>query len=309
MSSKEVQPTPYSLDGYNLYKRDVGRYPTLTEEEIIFYAQTMESGNVAQAQLTAWSEAGMEPMPDELDEALRCAREGNDARTQLILGNLRLVTKIAWRYATPAVSVMDLIQEGNLGLARAVDKFDWRLGSKFSDYAKWEIRSAVLNAREKARLVQIPRTIAENRKKVLAAQRHFEALYNRQPDRIELADWASLTEADIDEVTDAYRDLLWLDAPISNSGDGAVWHDFVRERNSDTTENFDTLRRTETALAVLTDRELDIVCSFFAIHGGSNQTLMEIGDRHNLKVQATYQVKARAIKKMQRAVMAQASGE
>ena len=239
-----------SLDSLRLYLREIGRVPLLTADQEVCLAKRVERGDVA-------------------------------ARTQMIEANLRLVVSIARLHVGRGLSFLDLIQEGSLGLIRAVEKFDYRRGFKFSTYATWWIRQAVSRAvADKARTIRIPIHMVERLNKVVHIQRQLVQRLGREPRPDEIAEELELTAEQVREILRTAQFPVSLEKPIGEEEDSKL-SDFVKDELAQSP--FDvtavSLRREgiDDALSALTERERRIIELRYGLHGGQPRTLDEVG--------------------------------
>ncbi len=238
-----------TTDALQLFLRETGRHPLL---------------NAAQ----------------EVELAKRIERGDTDAKQRMIESNLRLVVSIAKRYQNQGLPFLDLIQEGTLGLIRAVEKFDWRRGYKFSTYATWWIRQAVARGlADKARTIRMPVHIVERLHKMNRAERSLLAQLGREPTLEEIADQAHLPLRHAQEVQRAPRVSASLDQPIGEQGD-AVFADFVASEGPPPEEEIEVSLRSQAligALSILEDREREVLILRYGLGDGEPKTLEEIG--------------------------------
>jgi RNA polymerase primary sigma factor len=237
----------------------------------------------------------------EVELAKRIERGDSAAKNEMIQSNLRLVVSIAKNYRNQGLPFLDLIQEGTLGLIRAVEKFDWRRGFKFSTYATWWIRQAVARAlADKARTIRMPVHIVERLQKMNRAERLLWTQLGREPTLEEIAEEASLTAQQVLDVRAAARASTSLDAPIGDSED-AVLGDFVAsdaplpEETVELTLRSQALRQ---ALAALPERERDVVTLRYGIGGIEPKTLEEIGRRLGLTRERVRQIELETLRRL-----------
>jgi RNA polymerase primary sigma factor len=261
-----------SLDSLRLYLRSIGRVPLLTAEEEVCLAKRIERGDVA-------------------------------AKQHMVEANLRLVVSIAKGYVGRGLTFLDLIQEGSLGLIRAVEKFDHRRGYKFSTYATWWIRQAVSRAlADKARTIRIPVHMVERLNKLISAERMLIQQLGREPTADEIA--AEL-ECDVRDVRDVLRlaqQPVSLEKPMGEEDDSAL-ADFVEDVSAESPFEIasDALRREniKRVLASLPRREREVLELRYGIVGGRARTLEEVGRAFNITRERVRQIENRTLKKLQ----------
>jgi RNA polymerase primary sigma factor len=268
-----------TTDALQMFLNEIGRHPLLTAKEEVELAKRIERGD-------------------------------KTAKDQMINSNLRLVVSIAKRYQGHGLSLLDLIQEGIIGLIRAVEKFDWRRGFKFSTYATWWIRQAVQRGiANKAREIRIPAHIVEREQKIGRAQRELTAKLGRDPTDEEVAKKAKLSLKHVREVKQAARAVTSLDKPIGSENDVAYGELFAGdEPNPEEALTVslveDTLRQ---AISELPEREREIVELRYGLNGGGDpQSLDVIGKRLGLTRERVRQIEAEALERlaMQREIVA-----
>ena len=270
-----------TTDLVSQYLSAIGEYELLTAELEVEFAQKIEEGESAQERIEAEDYSSK----TELIELKRLVRRGKQAKDDFLTANLRLVVANARRYAnTSGIDFLDLIQEGNLGLIRAVEKFDWRKGFKFSTYATWWIRQAITRAiADKSRTVRIPVHLHDTLAAVRAAQASLKAELGRDPKPAEIAEEAGVT-VDKVELALGVADTVSLEQPVGE--DGAQLGDFIEDEDAvdpvRVTEEgaiADSLRK---SIGRLPDREGRILALRYGFLDGVPRTLEEIGEEFNL---------------------------
>jgi RNA polymerase primary sigma factor len=233
--------------------------------------------------------------------AKRVERGDLAAKELMIQSNLRLVISIAKNYRNQGLPFLDLIQEGTLGLIRAVEKFDWRRGFKFSTYATWWIRQAVARAlADKARTIRMPVHIVERLQKMNRAERTLWTTLGREPTLEEIADEANLTVQQVNEVRAAARASSSLDAPVGDTDD-AVLGDFVAAEEMLPEERVELALRSQAlqvALGTLAERELEVVTLRYGLGGTEPKTLEEIGRRLGLTRERVRQIELDSLRRL-----------
>src|SRR5436309_12907850 len=261
-----------SLDSLRLYLREIGKVPLLTADQEVSLAKRIERGDMR-------------------------------AKQQMIEANLRLVVSIAKAYLGRGLSFLDLIQEGSLGLIRAVEKFDYRKGYKFSTYATWWIRQAVTRAiADKARTIRIPVHMVEKLNKVVHIERQLVQRLGREPRPDEITDELEMTTEEVREILRMAQHPVSLEKPIGEEEDSELG-DFVEDESAESP--FDTatlsLRREdiETALASLPERERQVIELRFGLTGGQPCTLEEVGKAFGVTRERIRQIENNTLKKLE----------
>ena len=285
-------------DLVRLYLTDIGQYPLLTKDDEIQLAQEIEEGELARAALLAAKTL----TPTKKRELRRVVRTGERAQQRFVQSNLRLVVSIAKKYQASGLPLLDLIQEGNLGLIHAVEKFDWRKGFKFSTYATWWIRQAIQRGiANSARVIRLPVHAGDMLTALLKMRAQLEGTLGRMPTLAELAAEAELPLEKVVEVLRYAVDTVSLDEPVRDDGDAELG-DFVQDRNA--VAPFDhaatSLLPGEVAkvLAVLDDRERTILTLRFGLDRGGERTLEEVAEHFGLTRERIRQIEARAMSKL-----------
>jgi len=285
-------------DLVRLYLEDVGRHDLLTKDDEVRLAQAIEAGVAARAEL----EAAKKLTPTQRRHLRRAIRGGEEAHRQFVNSNLRLVVSIAKKYQSSGLPLLDIVQEGNLGLIHAVDKFDWRKGFKFSTYATWWIRQAIQRGiANSARVIRLPVHAGDMLTALLKLRASLEGSLGRTPTLAELAGEAELPLEKVVEVLRYAVDTVSLDEPVRDDGDAELG-DFVEDRNA--VAPFEhaatSLLPNEVAkvLSVLDERERTILTLRFGLDGGGERTLEEVAEHFGLTRERIRQIEARAMSKL-----------
>ena len=299
-----------SSDSVRLYLKEIGRVPLLTAAEEVALAKRIEAGKEAQERLDAAHpdpndpEAGP-PQPLEPAERRRLERlvkDGDHAREELTAANLRLVVSIAKRYVGRGMLILDLIQEGNLGLMRAVEKFDYTKGFKFSTYATWWIRQAITRAiADQARTIRIPVHMVESINKVIRIQRQMLQELEREPTVEELADKVDMTPQRVREILRYAQDPLSLDSPVGEEDDSNLG-DFIEDPQADAPAEMAARRMLNEAVIAalddLNDREKQVVRLRFGLEDGQARTLEEVGREFGVTRERIRQIESKTLAKL-----------
>jgi RNA polymerase sigma factor (sigma-70 family) len=285
-------------DLVRLYLTDIGQYPLLTKDDEIALAQEIERGLKADAELRKKKDL----TPAKRRELKRLVKFGEQAQQKFVQSNLRLVVSIAKKYQASGLPLLDLIQEGNLGLMHAVEKFDWRKGFKFSTYATWWIRQAITRGiANTGRTIRLPVHAGDTLARVQKAQSRLEHRLGRPATLDELRDEADLPEDKLIEALRFKSEPLSLSEPLREDGDAELG-DIVEDRSAESP--FETASTTllpsEIAklLAPLDEREKEILRLRFGLDRGEPRTLEEVGEYFNLTRERIRQIEARAMSKL-----------
>jgi RNA polymerase primary sigma factor len=280
-----------------LYFDEVGYSGLLTREEEVALAQRMEAGKAALL------ESARDDLCREQHALLdACVEDGRQARDELVRSNMRLVISVAKRYVGRGVPFLDLIQEGNVGLLRAVDKFDHRLGNKFSTYATWWIRQAVSRAiADQSRTIRIPVHKSELLAKLARASHRLSQEKGEEPTVSELACEVDVPEDKVEDVLSISRVTLSLDESINDEGESEV-ADLIEDESSPDPEaevSFGALQDLVTRLVQeLPSRELRILDLRYGLTGGDTHSLEEIGRRMGVSRERARQIEVRALSRL-----------
>jgi RNA polymerase primary sigma factor len=295
--------TGNTADTVRMYLREIGRVDLLTPDDERHLAQAIDEGNRAAAQLDLPIDA------TEHRRQMRIVQTGQRAKSELIQANLRLVVSIAKRYSGRGMQFLDLIQEGNLGLMRAVDKFDHTKGFKFSTYATWWIRQAITRSiADQARTIRIPVHMVESMNRVLRMQRQMHQELEREPTLDELAERCGLPIDRIREILRISLDPLSLDSPVGEEDDSNLT-DFIEDLSVDAPADAATKRMlaqaVEEALGDLTDREQEIVRMRFGLDDGQAKTLEDVGKEFGVTRERIRQIEAKTLAKLRHPMRSQ----
>jgi RNA polymerase sigma factor (sigma-70 family) len=296
MAKRSAEPADQDL--VRVYLDGIGRYPLLSKDEEIRLAQTAESGRAAAAEL----QRGGTISPARERALRRATRAGEAASEQFINANLRLVVSIAKKYQTSDMPILDLIQEGNLGLIHAVEKFDWRRGFKFSTYATWWIRQAIGRGIDNtSRTVRLPVHAGDQVRRVLRARAQMEGRSGRVPTSAELASHLQMAEGEVTTLLRYVVEPVSLATPVGAEGDTEV-ADIVADPNAPSP--FDLVAEAmlsgevERLLSSLPEREREILRLRFGLDRGEPRTLEEVGAELNLTRERIRQIERSALAKL-----------
>ena len=239
---------------------------------------------------------------EELDISMRIANGDEDAKNLLAESNLRLVVSIAKRYVGRGLLFLDLIQEGNIGLMKAVEKFDYGKGYKFSTYATWWIRQAITRAlADQARTIRVPVHMVETINKMARIQRQLTLELNREPSEEELAEKMGVTVEKVREVMKISQEPVSLETPIGEEDDSHLG-DFLKDETSMSPEEYTTneilKEEIKSVLMTLQEREQDVLELRFGLIDGTCHTLEEVGKRFNVTRERIRQIEAKALRKL-----------
>jgi RNA polymerase primary sigma factor/RNA polymerase nonessential primary-like sigma factor len=282
------------------YLRQIRATPLLTAAEEVELAKRIEAGVYA-AEILRAVDSGERPLPagTSRDELMAVADDGVLAKDRMIRANLRLVVSTARRYQNTGLSFLDLVQDGNLGLIRAVDKFDYRKGFKFSTYAVWWIRQAIERGRaDKARGIRLPVHVLEEISKLGRADRKLQFSLGRGPTVKELADATGSTLERVDQLREISRSIVSLDTPIGDEGE-ASYGDLIEDTEvlqpSDVVEFRAMADELREIVKTLPPREALVITLRYGLHDGRQHTLAEIGERLGLTKERIRQIEKEAV--------------
>jgi RNA polymerase primary sigma factor len=287
-----------SFDPVRMYLKEIGKVPLLTAEQEVSLAKRFEAGLDAETRMAE----GAAVTPEQRASLRAVIRDGELAKSHLIEANLRLVVSIAKRYVGRGMALLDLVQEGNLGLIRAVEKFDYTKGFKFSTYATWWIRQAITRAiADQARTIRIPVHMVETMNKVTRVQRQMLQELGREPTVEEIAEKVELTPDRVREIQRLGQDTVSLETPVGEEDDSSLG-DFVEDPNATAPATAAArallTEAIEEALEELNDRERAVVRMRFGLDDGQVRTLEEVGREFKVTRERIRQIESKTLAKL-----------
>ena len=297
-------------DPVRMYLKEIGKVPLLSADEEIELAQKMEAGSVAVEKIPLLkerlAETGDEQEKEEIQAEIKALQldvdRGSDAKKRLAEANLRLVVSIAKRYVGRGMLFLDLIQEGNLGLIKAVVKFDYSKGYKFSTYATWWIRQAITRAiADQARTIRIPVHMVETINKLIRVSRQLLQELGREPTPEEIAEEMKMPVERVREILKISQEPVSLETPIGEEEDSHLG-DFIKDDNVPVPADAATFtllkEQLEEVLGTLTEREQKVLTLRFGLEDGRARTLEEVGKEFNVTRERIRQIEAKALRKL-----------
>jgi RNA polymerase primary sigma factor len=286
-----------TTDSFRLYLDEVGRHPLLTKEDEIELSQAYEAGLDAQLKLVDTSPD--DPARPDLETV---ADRGEWARRKMIESNLRLVVSIARRFSATGLPLGDLVQEGNLGLLRAVEKFDWRKGFKFSTYATWWIRQAITRAiADQARTIRIPVHMVETINKLIRIQRQLLQDLGREPTPEEIGREMEFSPEKVREILKVSQEPVSLETPIGEEEDSHLG-DFIEDSDAvvpvDAASFILLQEQLDSVLHTLSEREKKVIQLRFGLTDGHPRTLEEVGREFGVTRERIRQIESKTLSKL-----------
>lgn len=307
-------------DPVRMYLKEIGKVPLLTAENEVDLAMRIEAGLWAEEMLERPNKfdperikklavrsrlevgAGKLSQDKAREICRRIAYDGRQAKEKLVSANLRLVVSIAKRYVGRGMLFLDLIQEGNLGLIRAVEKFDYTKGFKFSTYATWWIRQAITRAiADQARTIRIPVHMVETINKLVRIQRQLMQDLNREPTADEIATQMEMTPEKVREIQKVSMEPVSLETPIGEEEDSALG-DFIEDSDAiiplDAASFILLQEQLESVLHTLSEREKKVIQLRFGLHDGTPRTLEEVGKEFGVTRERIRQIESKTLSKL-----------
>jgi RNA polymerase sigma factor (sigma-70 family) len=293
-----MRESPALSDSVGMYLESVADHDLLTAEGEVALARSMERGKKALRRLD--SDADLSSY--ERAELYRAIHQADEAKAEFIRSNLRLVISIAKRYTGRGLDLLDLVQEGNLGLIRAVEKFDWRKGFKFSTYATWWIRQAITRGLgNQGRTIRLPVHMVDVVRTVQETALSLAERLRRSPTLAEISETSGLDVERVKVALDAPGDTVSLDRPVGTDGDAEL-SDFVED--DDALDPFTVAAETSArrhlkqAMCLLDDREREVIILRYGLDGTSPRTLSDVGKHFDLTRERIRQIEGRALAKL-----------
>ncbi len=284
-------------DTVSLYLNEMDRVPLLSREEEVTLAKQMEAGRIARERMLDFdgNDAERKALQDDIDD-------GRNARDHMIKANIRLVVNIAKKYRRYSSSFLDLIQAGNVGLIRAVDKFDYTMGNRFSTYATWWVRRSVLrHLNQKERTIRLPNYLSTRIRKIHRVRKELMTKHSRTPTNEEIGEKVDMSAEEVGKLLGYAKRSISLDQPIGEDGEADL-QSYIENKNAPNpfTEVQQNLLTEDVinALDELTDREAKILTMRFGLNGSEKHTLKELGEIFGITRERIRQIQKAALRKL-----------
>ncbi|HHY96457.1 MAG TPA: RNA polymerase sigma factor RpoD [Acholeplasma sp.] len=302
LSIDQMMSTIKVDDPVRMYLKEIGQIPLLTLEEEKKYAVWVSEGRIAKEQLEAYRRGELNLSDEDIQTLENSVRKAQIAKDRLVEANYRLVVSIAKKYTSRGLLFLDLIQEGNMGLMRAVDKFDHEKGFKFSTYATWWIRQAITRAvADQARTIRIPVHMVETINKMIRIQRQLVQELGREPQIEEIAEKMGISPEKVQNIQRISKEPISLEAPVGEEEDSTLG-DFISDPNALNPHDYmmqEMIKKTlDEILETLTDREEKVLRLRYGLLDGKTHTLEEVGREFGVTRERIRQIEQKALRKL-----------
>jgi len=302
LSIDQMMSTIKVDDPVRMYLKEIGQIPLLTLEEEKKYAVWVSEGRIANEQLEAYRRGELNLSDEDIQTLENSVRKAQIAKDRLVEANYRLVVSIAKKYTSRGLLFLDLIQEGNMGLMRAVDKFDHEKGFKFSTYATWWIRQAITRAvADQARTIRIPVHMVETINKMIRIQRQLVQELGREPQIEEIAEKMGISPEKVQNIQRISKEPISLEAPVGEEEDSTLG-DFISDPNALNPHDYmmqEMIKKTlDEVLETLTDREEKVLRLRYGLLDGKTHTLEEVGREFGVTRERIRQIEQKALRKL-----------